>query len=171
MSPRRGYSLIELLMTMLLGALLLTLALPSMGILLHRWRMREACHILAHSAYAARSTAIYRGRPVWLCPSADQLHCQSRSQWQDGWLLMTGDGPAAEPVRLRVQPGFQNLRIQSSQGRRRLRFQADGHAEGSNLTWTVCSEHHPRQQARVVVSRGGRVRIESRSLPGTASCP
>ncbi len=169
MSRRTGYTVVELLLALLILALLSGLALPALGPLLHRWRLQQACAALTHSAVYARSAAVSLGRSTGLCPSRDHRRCQPSEHWQQGWLVVTD--PAAEtPVVLRIYEGVPGLRIRSSQGRQRLRFQADGRAEGSNLSWTVCSEARPGPQARVVVSRSGRVRTERNAAGGYPAC-
>ncbi|AFC86834.1 GspH/FimT family pseudopilin [Frateuria aurantia] len=171
MRQHAGHTLIELLMVMLVAAVLTGVALPGLGPLLHRHRLQHACEALLHSAYYARSQAISLGRSTWLCPSRDHAHCEAATQWQHGWLVMTAAPSIDTPVVLREQASLEPLHIHSSQGRLRLRFQADGHAEGSNLTWTVCSEQRPQDQARVIVARSGRVRVEPRAAKPYPTCP
>ncbi|MHC1481116.1 GspH/FimT family pseudopilin [Frateuria aurantia] len=170
MPEHAGYSLIESLMVLSIAAVLATLAVPVLAPLLDRWRLQAACSALVQQAAYARSMAISHGRATWLCPSRDHRHCLGSPSWQQGWLVLMAEPNLGTGRLLREQPGFRGMVIHSSQGRPRLRFRPDGGAQGSNLTWTVCSQNQRETQARVIVNNSGRARVERVSGASAPPC-
>ena len=70
-SSIRGYSLYELLMTMTLAALVLTLGVPSFGNIVANHRLKVEVDALFHAVHLARKSSIVRRRVVTLCPTAN----------------------------------------------------------------------------------------------------
>ncbi|PJI95763.1 type IV fimbrial biogenesis protein FimT [Acidovorax sp. 69] len=83
-----GFTLIELMVTVALLAVLLSLAAPSFQALLETQRMRAAAFDLMADLTLARNEALKRGdlaNPVTLRPtSGDATH------WESGWSVMVG---------------------------------------------------------------------------------
>ena len=99
MSPplaARGFSLLELLMTVTLAALVLTLGLPSFGNLVADKRLRAETDALFHAVHLARKASIVRRRVVSLCPSSDRRSCDHGTDWSNGWILFA-DADRDEP--------------------------------------------------------------------------
>lgn len=169
MRPHRtslnGFTLIELMMTLAIGAILLMLAAPSLGNLIAHTRMATAEGTLAGSLHHARAAAIMHNKRVVVCPSNDARHCLSSDEWQRGWLIANDadhDGqPDTGAPAIALLPALpEGTRVITSTGRTRVAFHPDGDAAGSNARFTIC---HARQHdgKSVVVSNSGRVRIEA----------
>ena len=71
-----GYSLFELIMTLALVALIVTIGLPSFGNILANNRLRVEVDALFHAIHRARQESIGRRRVVSLCPSSDGKTCR-----------------------------------------------------------------------------------------------
>ena len=86
-----GLSLIELMISLLLLVLVLTLGAPSMQALLHGNRMRAEAHRLLGAINLARSEAVLRNRPVSLCPSEISRTgvAQCSGNYAGGWLVFS----------------------------------------------------------------------------------
>lgn len=86
--PTLGFTLIELMVTVALLAVVLSLAAPSFQSLLETQRMRAAAFDLMADLTLARNEALKRGdvaSPVTLRPtSGDATH------WESGWSVMVG---------------------------------------------------------------------------------
>lgn len=86
--PRRncaGFTLIELMVAIGLGAILLTLALPSFIDAIRSSRVTSTASEFVASVALARSQAIRSGRPAYMCASRDGKRCAG--DWNDGWLV------------------------------------------------------------------------------------
>lgn len=164
-TTRTGFTLVELLMTLAIGAIVLMLAAPSLGNLLASTRMATAEGAIADSLNHARTEAIMHNGRVLVCPSIDARHCLPSHEWQHGWLIADdadGDGqPDGDVPTIAMLPALPaGTRVITSTGRRRVSFHPNGSAAGTNARFTVC---HARQHdgKAVVVSNAGRVRIEA----------
>jgi type IV fimbrial biogenesis protein FimT len=171
--PAPGFSLVELLASTAVLAILLGLALPAFRQTLERQRAGAAMHQLAAQLAQARNTAISRRSPVTLCPSAGDGLCLRGTDWSQGWLLYRDPGRRDQPRRpediLReVQSPFHDsIRVSTTAGRLRLRYQPNGRSGGSNLTLKICAGGELRGE--IVVNNVGRAR--SRRLVSPLPCP
>lgn len=160
-SNKRGFTVIEMMITIAVLAVILTVAVPSFGRFVEQQKLTAtANHLVTHLQFA-RSQAIRRNTLVAACPSDDGLTCTGRNRWENGWIVYLdpeGTGQPAEPEDvLRVVQGDQELNMHSG-GRYRVRFKGSGVAYGTNLTIRVCSPGNPEAARAVIVSNPGRVR-------------
>lgn len=84
-----GVTLIELLTTVAVLALLLALALPSFNDAITRNRLTSQANEMAAALALARSEALRRSRDVTVCGSTDGATCASN--WNGGWLAWVDD--------------------------------------------------------------------------------
>ncbi|MDR2260120.1 MAG: GspH/FimT family pseudopilin [Azoarcus sp.] len=90
MSNHSGFTLYELLITLVIIAILTTMAAPGFGALIQRNRVARAASDVAISITYARGEAIRRSRGVAVCPAATGL--------QDGWTIEAGPPGGALPI-------------------------------------------------------------------------
>ena len=116
----RGYSLYELLMTMALAALVLTLGIPSFGGIIANHRLKVEVDALFHAVHLARKGSIVRRRAITLCPSHDGSDCEPTFDWSMGWIMFVNTDRDYPVVRdddeaiLSHHPVDQNARIMSN---------------------------------------------------------
>ena len=97
---QRGLTMIELLTTIAILAILLGLAAPSMARFIADWRASNAVNAFTSSLRLARTEAIARSRPVVLCRVANDTStaCQSSigtNGFATGWIVfVNNDGDA-----------------------------------------------------------------------------
>jgi prepilin-type N-terminal cleavage/methylation domain-containing protein len=100
-----GFTLVELLIAVAVGAIILVAALPSFSAVLHKNRISTATSQLYVSLNVARSEALKRRNAVRVCPSSNSSTCRNDGDWSDGWIIFdntdgNGTPAAAEIIRL-----------------------------------------------------------------------
>lgn len=149
------------------------IATPPLRKMLTRSQVQAAQTDFIAGLQHARATAITSGRQTLFCPTLDGATCSDSIRWENGWLLASDtnldnqpdDGP------LYRGPGYAGkLMIQSSVGRRLVRFHADGTASGSNLTLLFCNPNNTDNVLSVVISNAGRVRGAAATAAQAATC-
>lgn len=160
-----GFTLVELMATLAVLAILLGLAVPAFGTITERSREADALYRLTTSMALARISAVRLGTPVTACPSSDGLTCRGDSDWSHGWIVYADPQRTPNPLDAgkvleasdRLGHGIAAL---GTAGRPRLRFSPRGWSAGYNQTVRLCSADG-RMLARLTVNNAGRTRTEA----------
>lgn len=83
----RGFTVIELLATVTIAAILAAVAAPSMREMTANARLKGHNGALQESLMLARTEAIKRNARVVVCRSSDQASCAISGDWQQGWIV------------------------------------------------------------------------------------
>jgi type IV pilus assembly protein PilW len=84
-----GFTLLEIVITTALVAIVMAIAVPSMTTFAQNDRLTTQINtLLGHLAYA-RSEAVKRSQQVAVCVSNNTTSCTGGTSWQDGWIVYT----------------------------------------------------------------------------------
>ena len=88
-----GFTLMELMVTLVIATLLATVAIPSFNGLIKKNRISTYTNNLVTSLALARSEAVKRGTQISLCASSNGTNCTNTS-FQQGWIVFTDQNTA-----------------------------------------------------------------------------
>lgn len=166
MKKYTGITLIELLISLAVLSILLSIATSSLGQFVSRHHSDIVMSELAKLIYVARHHAITANTYTTLCPSEDRVSCVNN--WNRPLILFT-DKNKNETVDgndkvLRISspdsehPGHLTLRVS---GNKFLQFNARGFSNGKFGNLTFCPQNqNPTLARRIVINRMGRIRHE-----------
>lgn len=171
----RGFTLLELVITMLVAIVLTLIAAPTFDQWQARQRMNAALHALYQDLLAARSQAIVLGANVVACPGNPLSGCSGASDWSLGWIVFQDvdddrEYGSTEPL-IRSTSAQRRVHIRSTANRRSLRFYPNGTAPGSNGSIWFCGARGPAHAQRLVLSNVGRIRREDYDGLEWEDCP
>jgi type IV fimbrial biogenesis protein FimT len=111
----RGFTLIELIVTVSILAILVMIAGPSFVNTITSNRLSSDRDKLMSSLQFAKTEAISRNVPVAICPSTNDTSCSNTNDWTDGWIIYidenkTGLISKVDTV-IRVQEGLNNINV------------------------------------------------------------
>lgn len=161
----QGFTLPEILVTLAVIVILITMTAPSMQGLIINQRVASATQEVFTAIHLARSEAIKRQRTVSLCSTVDGISCdEDDSGWENGWLIFTDSD--ADGV---LEDGDEVLRVEDAQNEQIIISWNQGGALSFNSrgqtnlagTFEVCADGEVRA---VIISRTGRPRVEEREL-------
>lgn len=165
-----GFTLIELIITLAVAAILLGLAAPSFTDIIKDSRLIAQTNEFTASLNLGRSEAIKRALPVTICKSNNQSSCGGN--WQDGWLVFEdvdgeGDLDSGTDRIIRVHAALSNgntLVSSSITTSNRITYDASGFATGYNSTFTLCDDRGISSAKGLVISPSGRIRVADASV-------
>ncbi|VUD52915.1 Fimbrial protein [Thalassocella blandensis] len=104
MQRQDGFTLVELMVTLAIFAILMVLAVPSFNSQIQNNRSQAIGEDLTTALKYARSEAVKRGQSVTICASnANNSGCSNdTSTWSNGWLVLLD---AAAPTSSSINPG------------------------------------------------------------------
>lgn len=90
MNEERGFTLIELMLTLVVMGVALAVAVPSWTTFIANNQLTSQTNALTSSLLLARSEAIKQNRGVVLCPSTSGEDCTD-SAWHEGWIVFVNE--------------------------------------------------------------------------------
>ena len=165
----RGFTLYEMLITIILLALISGLAIPSFSSSIARQRQRVEIDALFHAIHLARKESIMRRKVVSLCPSTDGHECSASHNWSSGWLMFENKDRDSPP---RIDPGESILarhriddQVRISANRKGFTLRAT-FLRATNGTFVFCDRNSRITPRALVVSYTGRPRVAVHTTDG-----
>ena len=177
---QRGFTLTELLITLTVAAIGLSIAVPSFQSTVNNNRRATAVNQLVSALHMARSEAVTRNMQVAMCPSANGQSCQGGG-WQTGWIFFTDANQnravdAGDTI-LGNGPGPANLTISSTQFANFLVYRPSGRIMVNNPDqntgqFTLCDSRGASFARVVIIDSSGQPSLSYHQMDGTAPvCP
>ena len=174
-----GFTLIELMVTITIGAILLGLGVPMMRNIVERNAVSGQVNGFVGAVNLARSEAIKRGVPVVMCRSinaetTDTPTCvASGVGWESGWIVFAdrnindqmNSASTNSDVLLRVQGSITDTGGIEQNAFRKLIFRPTGLMSSGASQFTFNSRSLTSdQQRRVCITISGRTRLINNSI-------
>ena len=165
MRGSQGVTLLELIVTIGIVAILSAIAAPSFANFRHDSQRATAVNGFLHGVFLARSESIKRGQVVTLCKSRDGVSCAANAQWHDGWIVFVNTDRDELPVRdedediIFVNGGWDGGTITSNRAAYSFRPYRQGVVNG---TIVFCDPRGSAHARAIIVSHTGRPRIAHR---------
>ena len=105
----KGFTLIELVVTIAILAILLVIAIPSFKALIINNRITTQANEFVSDVTYARAEAVRRNTRVSICKSNDGAACALGADWSGGWIVFTD-----APIYGVVSPGDNILRVRGA---------------------------------------------------------
>lgn len=165
--PRRrdpGVTLIELMFAIAILAILVTVAVPSFRDASLTSRLSSISNDLLASIQVARSEAIKSNSVTTLCTSDDGAACAASGDWEQGWIVLDGDGVVIQS-HAALPDGF---KVAEASAAEELLFQPIG-VGASAASFTVCRDDPVGNQERIVTVTATGMASVTRTTDG--ACP
>lgn len=155
---KRGFTLIELMVTVAVLAIMAAIAIPNFQTFLMNSRMASQANDVITAFNLARSEAVKRAANVTVCASSNGTSCTG--SWQQGWIVRDAGGTP-----IRVQAALSGASTLSG-GASTITFTASGRTTSAATTLTLC----PPSPA-VVQGRAIQIEPTGRSSFAPVACP
>jgi type IV fimbrial biogenesis protein FimT len=173
-----GFTLVELVVTMAIAAIILTQAVPSFSTMISNNRLTTQTNNLVADINLARSEAVKRGLRVILCRTADPYAAAATcggtaNTWSTGWLLYADDDgsgvyESANDTLIRVgAPAVSTVAVKTnSTSNNNLEYNPDGTTNegGSTAIFAICDDRGTANGLQINVNGMGRPRLISSPL-------
>jgi len=179
MNREKGFTLVELMTTIGIGAMLVSMAVPGMQAIAMNSKQRSGVNELVSAMHLARNTAITTNSRVTLCASSSGASCESVA-WDEGWIAFIDlDSDQTVDVNetiLRAGPKSEGLEIESAQFSSFLMYRPNGRimnaATATNVgEFSICDKRGAEHVRIIAIDLSGRPRMsEYSTLSSLPSC-
>lgn len=171
-----GFTLLELMITVAVLAILLGIGIPSFNSVIASSQLTSQTNRIVAALNAARMEAVKRNTHAVICTSSNGTACNGTS-WASGWLIFMdsnkdGSLGTGEDIFAKAEAYANVTAVGNTNVSSKVRFQADGTIVPVLVgTIRICKTTTAvSENARdIVINAGGRARVERKALSG--SCP
>ena len=168
-----GFSLIEVMITLAVGAIILGLGVPAMGGLMDSNRVAGQINALRGALALTRSEAIKRNQHVVLCKSSDGQNCTSQSTWEKGWIVYVDanrnkrrDSNESLISVHKELPNGHTLDYRGFGSHNYVVYRPIGITQ-MNGTFILCAPNSPERSKALILMKTGRVRLSTTRADGS----
>ena len=167
-SSSKGFTLIELMVSVSVTSLLAAIAVPNFSNFLSQMRVDNEISVLHRLLFSARNAAINNALPVTICPLNDSNQCTT--QWQNEISVFIDFNnnnvydPSNNEILLRTKSAIRNDdMLQYGLGRSRIIYAPTGRTSGwgSNGTFKYCPKSYPEKSRAIRIATSGRLYVSS----------
>lgn len=175
----RGFTLIELMITLAVIAIVATIAVPVMGDMVTRSRTTATFNELQGLiSYARSESAKTPGNSILLCASANGTGCTNSEDWKVGWLIardVNGDGnvDSGDAVLKVIGPLTTGLSLtvksatDTTFNTKALLLTRNGAPAGGNqVTFKLCDAFGASEARGVIMAVSGQIRAAAKNAAG-----
>ncbi len=169
MQKQAGFSIVELMIVITIGAILAGLALPSLKDWNRNGHRTAAVTTLLSSLHLGRSEAVKRNKRVALCPSDDvtpiDAKCSGNKEFAAGWLVFVDEDEdlehtKTEEILAAVTAVNSNFTIFTTNGETGLYFKPSGRMVTSDkndaVDFNICDDRGAEQGRVISITNSGR---------------
>jgi len=161
----RGFTLLELIITLAVMSILVTVGFPSFSSMLKTNAVNTERDNLFNSLVYARTEAIKRGETITICKSSDLIICDTTATWTKGWIIFedsNGNGVLLGETIMRVQETLKQEILLSFDNGDFVTFDGLGKASDTNGTFSFSHSSGETDYDRTItLSTTGRSRKAS----------
>lgn len=159
-----GFTLIELMVTLAVAAIVLATAIPNFREMVKDNRIVTTSNEFLGMIHLARSEAIRGGKEVRLCKTSNLSNCVTTGGWEQGWIVVDTTDASV----LRKRTGLDsNLTLRGNNNvQNYLSFNSMGAMGGTNGQIILCDDRarndfggHKSTARVVIISTTGRPRL------------
>ncbi len=164
-----AFTLIELMITLAVAAVVLTLGVPSFGRVIEQNQLSAYTNQLVSSLHFARSEAVKRNDFVKVCHSDDGINCNGTG-YEDGWIIFIDQdgndvlGTTEELIRVNeALPA--NYTFSPNNNVDVFTFNGKGKASSTG-TFVLCKNNDLTKARAIIIGPGGRTRLAPLNASG-----
>ena len=164
----KGFTLMELMMTLAIAAVLVTVAVPSFRTFIQNSKLTKQVNLLAVSVATARGEAAKRGARVVICqsddPAAATPDCDGTAgTWSNGWVVfvdsnnnLTVDAATDVLAAFQTEQGVDLLTDTGTT----IAFNSDGSTTGGAKIFSICDSRGVSHGKEMNVATTGRASLK-----------
>lgn len=162
MRESAGFTVVELMITLAVAAILITVAVPAFHQFMHNNRMTTQANELVSAITVARSEAIQRRQEVAVCRFHNSgKKCDSDEKWHDGWAMYASENADSynedDDDLLSVHRGFGG--DNRTTGVATVIYEETGYLKDGDGSIFLCGGDLDLPGREIIVHRTGRVEV------------